>query len=32
MDLAKERDELLAESDELKRIFSTIAGKDDTEP
>ena len=26
-----QRDQLLLESDELKRIFSSIAGKDDTE-
>ena len=29
--LAKERDRLAAEAEELKRIFSAIAGKDDTE-
>ena len=28
--LTKERDGLASESEELKRIFSTIAGKDDT--
>jgi four helix bundle protein len=28
--LASERDRLVAEADELKRIFSSIAGKDDT--
>lgn len=28
--LAQERERLAAESDELKRIFSAIAGKDDT--
>jgi hypothetical protein len=28
--LALERDSLAAEADELKRIFSAIAGKDDT--
>ena len=28
--LALERDRLAAEADELKRIFSAIAGKDDT--
>lgn len=28
--LARERDLLVVEADELKRIFSTIAGKDDT--
>ena len=28
--LAGERDKLVAEADELKRIFSSIAGKDDT--
>lgn len=29
-DLAREREELLTEGGELKRIFSSIAGKDDT--
>ena len=28
--LSKERDELVGEADELKRILSAIAGKDDT--
>jgi four helix bundle protein len=28
--IVKERDDLVAEGDELKRIFSAIAGKDDT--
>lgn len=28
--LIKERDEVVTEADELKRIFSSIAGKDDT--
>ena len=30
VDIALERDRLAAEADELKRIFSAIAGKDDT--
>lgn len=30
LSLIKERDELLAEGDELRRILSVIAGKDDT--
>jgi four helix bundle protein len=28
--LAKQKDQLVGEADELKRIFSSIAGRDDT--